>query len=380
MKSFVSATVPPFKMEAGSHHHIVDFMQAAGHRRLYLLADPILQETGQLAALKDKLTAANIEICAAGAFSGEPKLAMVNGFIEQAREFGADMVAGIGGGSAMDMAKIVAVVLSGEGPADPYLMMANPLPERTMSLVVVPTTAGTGSELCRTNILSNEKGRKCWVWGDEAKPDLVLYDPELSHSLPAHLTAWTGMDALVHAFEAGSNRYSHPSAQIYAHAALRLGMTALPKAVADGSDLQARADMLLASGWAGAAIDQVGTSIAHYISHAMAAVAPIHHGLATGLAFEATLPLICAHPTPQLEAIAAALDTDCSGLPALFTNLMNDIGIARTLPEPWADAKIDDLIRQLQAEETQSMRLATPVDITDDMIPGLAEQMLAMAG
>ena len=191
-------------------------------------------------------------------------------------------VIGIGGGSALDMAKILSITLAGDRPADDYWMMAHDLPEASLPSIMVPTTAGTGSESCSTNIISDANGHKGWVWGPQTKPDLILLDPVLSVSLPAHLTGWCGMDAIVHAFEASTNKYSHISAMSYGHQALKLAIEALPKVMKDGTDLDARTQMLLASTWAGAAIDQVGCAVAHHISHAMAGVGPIHHGACHG--------------------------------------------------------------------------------------------------
>ena len=91
-----------------------------------------------------------------------------------------DGVIGIGGGSALDMAKIVSITLVADRPADDYWMMANPLPPQSLPSVMVPTTAGTGSESCSTNIIADRNGHKGWVWGPETKPDLIIHDPVLS--------------------------------------------------------------------------------------------------------------------------------------------------------------------------------------------------------
>ena len=102
--------------------------------------------------------------------------------------------------------------------------------------------------------------------GAETRPDLALLDPHFSTSLPARLTAWTGMDALIHAFEAATNRYAHKGAQLYAYEAIRLSVASLPDAVAQPDKLSARTDMLLASYYAGCAINLCSTSIAHALS------------------------------------------------------------------------------------------------------------------
>merc|ERR1719453_2604866 len=114
---------------------------------------------------------------------------------------------------------------------------------------------------------------------------------------------------MVHAFEAATNRYAHPGAQLYAFESLRLIAGSLETAVNDPTNLKARGDLILASFYAGVTIDNCGTAVAHQISHALAALAPIHHGLATALGFEVTLPWLVDRPTPQIEAAAGACGT-----------------------------------------------------------------------
>ena len=136
----------------------------------------------------------------------------------------------------------------------------------------MPTTSGTGSETTRTAILSDADGAKLWFWGEELKADEVVLDPELTVSLPPHLTAATGIDALVHAVEAATNRNAHPANDIYAHEAIRLVARHLVDGRREPRNLAAREGLALAAALAGTAIDNCGTAIAHNIGHA--------HGLA----------------------------------------------------------------------------------------------------
>lgn len=174
-------------------------------------------------------------------------------------------------------------------------------------------TAGTGSEANGTAIFSDADGHKLWAYGTELKPVLAILDDQLLASLPPHLMARCGMDALIYAFEAGSNKWANPVNQAFARRALELIVPALPKFVA--GDTSALADMLLGSFYAGYATENCGTAVAHNVSHAMAAFAPIHHGLATDLAFEATIDRIAAVENPALTAIAQTCGTQAFDLP-----------------------------------------------------------------
>ena len=353
----------------------VPFFQKRGVKKLFLLSDPVMAQSPYLVPLREALADASIGLIEFSDFVGEPKMAKMDEIIALTRAEACDGVMGIGGGSALDMAKIVSITLVADRPADDYWMMAHPLPPQSLPSVMVPTTAGTGSESCSTNIIADRNGHKGWVWGPETKPDLIIHDPVLSTSLPASLTGWCGMDAFIHAFEASTNRYAHASARGYGHQALRLIVKALPQAIADGDDLDARQMMLLGSAWAGAAIDQVGTAVAHHISHAMATLAPIHHGHATAIGFEVTLSWIIdgladdADAIEKFQSIAETLGlADYRDLPQFVSDFMDSCQIDRSLPVSFAQFDKDKLIEQLLADHTQSMRVATAREVTEDAI------------
>ena len=360
------------------------FFISKGVARLFLLTDPFIHQAGLLDKLLAAFAEKEIEVTLYSDFSGEPKLSKMEEIVALAKAKSCQGVMGIGGGSALDMAKILSITLAGDRPADDYWMMAHDLPEASLPSIMVPTTAGTGSESCSTNIISDANGHKGWVWGPQTKPDLILLDPVLSVSLPAHLTGWCGMDAIVHAFEASTNKYSHISAMSYGHQALKLAIEALPKVMKDGTDLDARTQMLLASTWAGAAIDQVGCAVAHHISHAMAGVGPIHHGRATAIGFEITLGWLCGDNLPEdgvdkFSRVARHLGlSDHRDLPAFFTRFMDECGIERSLPPHFKAFDKDKLTEQLMADHTQSMRLATQKEVSESVIATIVNSLSEM--
>ena len=360
----------------------VPFFEKRGFKKLFLLSDPVMAQSPHLVPLREALADASIGLIEFSDFAGEPKMAKMDEIIALTRAEACDGVMGVGGGSALDMAKIVSITLVADRPADDYWMMAHPLPPQSLPSVMVPTTAGTGSESCSTNIIADRNGHKGWVWGPETKPDLIIHDPVLSTSLPASLTGWCGMDAFIHAFEASTNRYAHASARGYGHQALRLIVKALPQAIADGDDLDARQMMLLGSAWAGAAIDQVGTAVAHHISHSMATLAPIHHGHATAIGFEVTLGWIIdglAGDEAAIEKFQSIAETlglaDYRDLPQFVSDFMDSCQIDRSLPVSFAQFDKDKLIEQLLADHTQSMRVATAREVTEDAIKDIVTRL-----
>jgi alcohol dehydrogenase len=352
----------------------------------FAVAAPLLRRGGRVAIHDPGLAAelvASLEEKGIGVrvfsgFSGEPKLKHLREAAHAGK--GAYMVVGIGGGSALDIAKITACcAASGEDPMF-YALAEHALPAKPLKTILIPTTAGTGSEVTVTSIFAGEDGRKLWIWGPESRADLVILDPDLTLSLPPQLTAWCGMDAFVHAFEACTNRRAHQGVFLHAHEALRLVSGSLPRAIEASGDLDARGKLLLGSTYAGIAINSCGTAIAHNISHALAGLAPIHHGLATALAFEATLPWLVEADTPFLREAALALGLEGSAeLPAFVSGLMDRCGIVRSLPAAFASFTAAELAREMQAPENRPMRDATARDMTEADIGVLAEKIMSLA-
>lgn len=193
-----------------------------------------------------------------------------------------DGVVAIGGGSGMDGGKAISLIANNEAElwafdfdADDSPKLANPL----VPLVCIPTTAGTGAETESTAMVTDrERGVKVCVWHPDHRPAAAILDPELTLGLPANLTAWTGVDALVHAIEAYSVNDWHPMCDGLALEAIRLIWESLPVAVEDGSNLEARAAMLAGSCLAGVSFLK-GLGLVHAMSHMVGAVYNTHHGL-----------------------------------------------------------------------------------------------------
>lgn len=375
---FSVSSIPDIRFGEGALSELAAAARSfEGIKTALLVIDGFLVRAGLADKVRTVLNDAGIETRIFSDFAGEPKLGHLRAALSLAQR--AELVIGIGGGSALDIAKIVGCIAnSGEDPMR-YALAANPLPKQVLRKIMVPTTAGTGSEASATNIFTGPEGKKLWIWGPETKADLIILDPALTITLPADLTAWCGLDAFVHAFEAATNRNTHRGAQLYAHEAIRLITASLETAVKEPGNIEARGNVLLGSCLAGIAIDNCGTAIAHNISHALAGLAPVHHGLATALGFEATLAWLVEADTPELDMAARACGAGkTAALPAFVSDWMDRCGIVRALPSAFETFTAADLAGEMRATENQPMRRSTIRDVADADIDLFAAAMMAL--
>lgn len=299
---------------------------------------------------------------------GEPRTTTVDEGAAMVRALGQDViVVGLGGGTALDIAKLIAATAVGERPARQYLLSAHPYDGKLPS-VMIPATSGTGAEVTRTCVVTDEQGRKSWAWGEELRPDVALLDPQITTTLPRPLTVATGLDALVHAVEAATAQRANAIAQSFALQAVRLIASALPLAAAETAQLPARQQMQEAACLAGMAIDQCGTGVAHAIGHALGTVAHLPHAIAVAVAMQSTLAWSIETNAARYEAVAQAMHPDRSplGLPEAFTALLQRLDFADVV-RPWCDRSIDvdGLLASMFSPENQPMR-ANNARVPDD--------------
>lgn len=305
---------------------------ADGRARVLLVADPGLEPFGLSERARAALEAGGHAVEVFDALRSDPTEVQVAAGIAQAVRFGARAVVALGGGSAIDAGKLVAVLAGSDRPVTDYRLAATPLPRRRLPLLAVPTTAGTGAETTSTSVLSDAKGVKYWYWGAPIRPDRVVLDPTLTTALPPGLTAASGIDALVHAIEALTNRNAFPANRRTGLEAVRLVNIYLPGAVAHPDDLEARGAMLLAACLAGTAIDNAGTAIAHNIAHALAGLLPIHHGRAVAIGMAASFEWNVGYAPDIYQPVAEAMGlTYASELPEHFAQLVRAVAVDPTL-------------------------------------------------
>ena len=280
------------------------------HARVLIVTDPGVAATGIPDAAARRLSAAGVAVEQFDEVESDPSAVSIDAASRKAKVHKADLILGIGGGSALDVAKLAASVAVADAPAESYAVMANPLPARAIRKILIPTTSGTGAEMTRTSVYGLDGGRKVWAWGSTLKADLSILDPSMTLGLPGPLTAATGLDALVHAIEAYTHVRSTPVVAGMALQAVALVAQNLERAVTTPGDVEARGRMALGSALAGVAIDACGTGIAHAYGHALGTLAHVHHGRAVALAMRVTLPWSAARRPDLYAPIATALGVD----------------------------------------------------------------------
>ncbi|MGD2272521.1 MAG: iron-containing alcohol dehydrogenase, partial [Desulfobacterales bacterium] len=256
-------------------------------KKVVLISDPGVAAAGVTDGIRVALESNGWRVALFDDFDGQAAVHSIDRAAELIRIERPSAVVGLGGGSALDVAKLATVVAGGDQGAEHYALMANALPPRTPRMIMLPTTAGTGAEVTRTAVFSNTKDCNVWAWGDELASDLVILDPDLTLTLPGSLTAATALDAMVHAIEACTNNRSNPVVRSWGLHAIRLIVENLAQAIENPQNLDARTNLIIAATLGGLAIDAVGTGIAHGIGHALGTIGRIHHGRAVALALEA---------------------------------------------------------------------------------------------
>ena len=381
MASYQMARVPRLTIGAGTRRGVAELASGlvpAGASVL-LVADPGLEGLGHPAEAAAALRRGGFTVATFTDIKSDPTLAQAEAAAQVARDAGASLLVAMGGGSALDLGKAVAAVAGAAAPASHYALCAAPLPTARLRTIVLPTTAGTGSETTRTAILSAADGAKLWFWGEELKPDEVVLDPELTVTLPAGLTAATGLDALVHAVEAATNRNANPGNDAQAHEAIRLVARHLETAVRDPGDIPAREALQRGAALAGIAIDNAGTAIAHTIGHALASLRPIHHGRAVGVAMRASLPWVVAGAPEAFARCAAAMGAEASpeGFVSAYGALMERAGLAPGLGPAFDAITPEALAAQMARPENMPMVRSTRREAGEADLLGLARATLA---
>lgn len=325
------------------------WLAAAGHRRILVVADAF--NAGRVAALG--LEGA---VTVFGEITAEPTTADLAAVTRIALDCGAEAVVGFGGGSAMDLAKLAAV-LPGSGQTLAEVVGAELVRAKRSALVQVPTTAGTGSEAGTRALLTDPATfAKLAVQSEHMLADLAAIDPDLTLSMPAPVTAATGVDALTHCVEAYTNRKAHPAIDVYALEGIRLVGEWLPRAIADGNDRAARAGMALASLYGGYCLGPVNTAGGHAVAYPLGTRHHIAHGAANAAIFPHVLafnaPAAPARTARVLESLGLAASSDPERVLAAARGWCERLGCVMRL----RDHNVPERDFAVMAEEAHAIR------------------------
>jgi len=254
------------------------------------------------------------------AIPGEPDVATLEAALAVARQVKPKVVVGLGGGSVLDVAKLVAVLWDSE-QALADVAGPNKVGGRNTRLVQVATTAGTGSEAgIRSLITDPVKGAKIAVESPHMIADFAILDPQLTFSVPPAVTAATGVDAMAHCVEAFTNKRAHPMIDGFARMGFRLVGKYLARAVKDGSDTEAREGMMLASYYGGICLGPVNTAAGHAIAYPLGTRLGLPHGLANAIVFPHVLAFNQPVVSEKTAEVAEALGFSANSADALLEN------------------------------------------------------------
>lgn len=252
-----------------------------GFKRLFILTAPPIVPL--IRPMVDKLTAEGVSIEIFDHILAEPSVTDFKNILEVARHFKADSVIGVGGGSVLDVTKLVAALIDSDQQVED-LFGTGFVKKRGCWFACMPTTAGTGSEVSPNAILLDERDKlKKGIVSPYLIADVAYVDPQLTVTVPPKVTAETGMDALTHCIEAYTNKFAHPAVDMYALMGIKLIAENLLRAVKDGQDIEAREALLLGSLYGGLCLGPVNTAAVHALSYPLGGEFHISHGLSNAI-------------------------------------------------------------------------------------------------
>ena len=303
MTTLTFETTPRLLCETGGIRHLGRLCAELGARRVLLVTDPGLVKAGLLAGAEASLAEAGLACVRFSEVEADPPEASVEAAVAMARGEAIDAVVGLGGGSSMDTAKLVALLCgTDQRLADIYGIGLARGPR--LPLIQVPTTAGTGSEVTPISIVTTPTQEKKGVVSPLLYPDIALLDAGLTLGLPPAVTAATGIDAMVHAIEAYTSRHKkNPISDALALKGLALLAANIDRVIADGGDIEARSAMLLGSCLAGMAFANAPVAAVHALAYPLGGHFHVPHGLSNAL----VLAPVLAYNRPEAEALYAEL-------------------------------------------------------------------------
>jgi alcohol dehydrogenase class IV len=257
---------------------------------IFVLTDPGIIKAGIVEPMNEKMRQAGFELVVYSDVPGNPNIPDVHAAMAALDGKKPAKLVALGGGSVIDTAKAAAILLADDDlDYEEVQWRRATITKGSLPLIAVPTTAGTGSEMTHVTVIGDSKGFKMGVVHEAVFTNAAILDGNLMLSLPAKLTAATGMDALVHAIEAYLGKRANPTTDMYALTAIKAVTCWLPEATKNGSNLKARQEMAQAAAWGGMSMDQAGLGLVHSLAGPLCARFHLHHGLGVAVLLPATM-------------------------------------------------------------------------------------------
>ena len=338
----IFSTTPRIVMGPGSAKTIGAEVKAQGVKRVLIVTDKGVIGAGLLKSIEESFKAARIKYSVFDKVEPDPRYEIVAECFKTAQAAKAQMLVGIGGGSPMDIAKVTAVMLTNKGPIGSYFGI-NLIPKPGLPTILIPTTAGTGSEVTPIAILSDEGEKlKKGIVSPYLFPAIGILDPELTTGLPPHVTAATGMDALIHAIEAYTSINATTITDMYCIKAIELIYRNIRIAFAKGDNMEARTAMMEGALLAGIAFANAGVTAVHAFAYPIGAEFHIPHGIANTLMLPHVIRFNVLGNLEKFAQLAKPLGIPAEGLDnlaivdkviAAIDRLADDIRVPRHLAD-----------------------------------------------
>lgn len=338
---------------AGSLGQLPELIAAQSSVKPFIITDPGVAGAGVLAKVQAILTSAGINSASFAEIKPNPTTHLIDDAARAAIEFGADCIIALGGGSSLDSAKGIALVVANPTFSSARFDYSITPDKPAVPIIAIPTTSGTGSETNNWGVI-DDPIRQCKFYVGDASttPVAAILDPELTVGLPPRPTAGTGIDALTHAIESLTSKGRTPVSAAYAHEAIKLISHALPIAFKDGKNIDARGDMLMGAHLAGLALTLSGLGLVHGIAHSVSA----HVGAAHGEALATVLP--------EVMQFNSSVSSD------VYATVGNDMGVSAN--SATAIEAVRDLSDQIEIRNSLSF-----YGVKQEMIEDIAEKVIA---
>ena len=311
LRKFVS---PEIIFGAGCRHHVANYARTFGARKVLLVSDPGVIKAGWVADIEASLQGQGIDYTLYSDVSPNPRIEEVMNGAERYRSEQCDVIVAVGGGSPMDCAKGIGIVVA-HGRHILEFEGVDTIRVPSPPLILIPTTAGTSADVSQFVIISNQQERmKFSIVSKAVVPDVSLIDPETTLSMDPFLSACTGIDALVHAIEAFVSTGHGPLTDTHALEAMRLINGNLVQMIATPSDIKLRESIMLGSMQAGLAFSNAILGAVHAMSHSLGGFLDLPHGLCNAVLVEHVVAFNYSAAPDRFKLIAETLGIDCRGL------------------------------------------------------------------
>jgi alcohol dehydrogenase len=352
---FEFRTVPHIVNRPGAAAGIGPILKTAfpDTRRVLIVTDPGFLQTGLVQGVQMSLTESAIQATIYSDVVADPPEQIILKAVGFAREMGSDLVIGLGGGSSMDVAKLVAVLAPSSQPLEETYGIGNVRGQR-LPLIQIPTTAGTGSEVTNISIVTTGATTKMGVVAPQLYADMAILDASLTVGLPSKVTAATGIDAMVHAIEAYTSKHKkNPLSDNLAREALRLLSRNLVRACENGRDLDARQAMLLGACLAGQAFSNAPVAAVHALAYPIGGIFHVPHGLSNALVLPHVLRFNLPNATSSYAELAEIVAPGCTG-----TDEAKAVALIDAMQQIAAATGIETRLSQVGIKESDLHRLA----------------------